>query len=140
MSKLPYKVIGTYRPAEGATPADIGHDLVAMLAKTEFKPADHKAWPGATWCNQDGAEVRNGPGSAGDGTQQWHHDCNASDDLYIAVWANVNPTELRHKYGRKIYQAQPFELIVFPNTLKHRRPTESLGRIFFRQYVELPSL
>jgi len=137
MRKLPYKVIGTYHPVEGATPKQIGHDLVKIVADAGYYPMEGHGWDGATWHSPStGSEVRRSY-TQDSSSRRWHQDSNGMD-VEMALWASQAPTQVRYKWGRKIYAPQPFEVVVVNNTsTKHKGPpaADCHGRLFFRQYV-----
>src|ERR1700675_650242 len=123
MRKLPYKVIGTYHPAEGATPEQIGLALEDIVAKAGLVATHDRGWGGSEWSDNNGAEVRLGHVDEDDNdpVTRWHHDADLKE-LQIVLWANKSPTQLKYKWGTKIYQPEPFEVIVFSNTkLMHRK-------------------
>jgi hypothetical protein len=139
MRKLPYKVIGTYHPAEGATPEQIGHDLIKIVAEAGYSGLRNHGWSGATWHdNATGSEVRHDY-IRDSSARVWHQDSMGADVLMV-VWANKNPTWIKYKYGLKVYVPEPFEIVLIENArTKHHAPAtaDEADRLFFRQYVQV---
>lgn len=74
--------------------------------------------------------------------EAWHFDGDTTPgskpDCCLVTWASSKPTEFLY-YG-KIYQAEPWEIVIVRNlAVKHRRP-EGCARYrwMFRQRVEVP--
>lgn len=140
----PYIVLGNYRPNRTPWRAwRTGRDLLEITGRAglvpHYDPA-HGPEPGASWKDVDWhAQVRRynlgGPGNT------WHYDGddtpNANPECWMVLWANCAPTLIRWKDGDRVYQPDPFEIVVFSNlgTL-HRRPDDApRDRWTFRQRI-----
>ena len=72
---------------------------------------------------------------------QWHTDGDldpgSKTNCALVLWSSSTPTEIQFK--NKIYQPEPFEVILVRN-ITHRRPANAPNqRFIFRQRVEVPS-
>ena len=131
---VPYIVLGVYKP--GLFEANLmGPELVEFSRRLSLHPYGGP-WCGGAWYDiEASAELRLSVDTRanffGDG---WHRD--GGLDQGIIAWANQDPTELR--FNGRIYQAQPFEIVLFRNSgPEHRQPRKEMdGRWFYRQYVQ----
>lgn len=123
----------------------IGRDLTNLTRKLGFVPLDDPAHGPQTfraWCDEDlHAEAGWVTYKKGQG-EDWHQDGDLEPgsrmDNAMVLWANRTPTEFR--FGGKIYQPKPFEVILVRNlSCHHRRPKNApTRRWLFRQRVEVP--
>jgi len=68
-----------------------------------------------------------------DGARSWHVDC-FGHPLYIIMWSNVDPTELRVRGTEVIETAQPGDVVLINNkNMEHRYPPNARrDRMFVR--------
>ena len=152
MKTKPYIVLKTYIPwwwpkAPKETCEEIGLHLVGLTKKLGLIPLNDGVLEAQDWCPwvdmKLHAEVkRYTPDYAK--SEDWHKDGDLDEgsnmDHALVFWTTRFPTELDWK--GKIFQAAPFEVILFRNlSVSHRRPLAAPRgeeRHFFRQRVELP--
>jgi hypothetical protein len=143
----PYIVLGTYKPARGDFKAKkLGRLFCAKTLGCGLTPHDdpaHGPLENVAWRSQAlHAEMRTRTFKTKQ-AEGWHQDGDLTPgskmDCGIVTWATSSPTEIRFK-GR-IYQARPFELVLFRNTsCSHRRPPGCKRRRWlFRQRVQIPA-
>lgn len=107
-----------------------------------------------SWQGCHRAEVRSPEYSTEpfDDVDEWHQDgmpflADRQEEGYLIMWASQCPTEIKVKKpkpkSRQIYQAEPFEVIVFDNeffkhrcpSVKGRTPDEATDRWFARMHA-----
>lgn len=151
MTKPPYIVLAVYKPFRLENEklksfcARIGNDLTAITKQnglTPLKNDEIQRNKRPIWSNYNAhAEVRV-TAVAGSQGEQYHQDGdlnNTNMNFGMCVWASKTPTEI--KVGNKIFQPQPYQLVLFKNlSCYHRRPSGIKGRrFFFRQRVKVPN-
>lgn len=71
----------------------------------------------------------------------WHQDNNGVKKEYIVLWANIWPTEIRHKKTKKLVEIEIGHAVMFDNSkYEHRPPKEAAKcnhRWFSRMFVVL---
>ena len=154
--RIPYILLAYYHPvifppdkwnsSAGWRAWKCGEDLTEITRKAGLKPfydplhGPQEWWP---WSSiKLHAEVH-----------KWHPGTHKAEDFHqdgdqcpgakmnhaSVVWASNNPTQFR--VNNKIYQPNPFEVVLFRNLgCYHRRPPGTPeDRFFFHQVVQLPN-
>lgn len=147
---IPYVVLGTWDRANcdlhDWNPARIGAILTGRtLAQGLIPHVDpmHGPLETAAWYSiARHAEVRNYTFSTKQ-AEGWHFDGDTTPgskpDCALVTWATSKPTEFM--FEGKIYQPEPFEIVIVRNlAVTHRRP-EGCARYrwLFRQRVQVPT-
>lgn len=133
---LPYRVLAVYKPRIWNA-RQIGHELAELTYNAGFRPhVDPNHGPllmhGKSWHSVAlHAEVRRRTAKSTQG-EGWHYDGDLPDfrtgkmgnpNCLIALWASNTPTLIKWKNSNEIYQASPYEVVVFNNMqCVHRRP------------------
>lgn len=136
------RILIPWEPAHRTVAKTMGEELVRFSKQLSLEPFGGP-WTGGPWFDHEAAaELRfnvdtrpnenkyEGHFRTDDG---FHRD--GVQGMGMIVWANQDPTELR--WQDRIYQPQPFEIVLFNNSgPEHRQPRKSMeGRWFYRQYV-----
>ena len=154
----PYVVLSTYVPQ--VMPADkwnaskgwrawkVGEDLTNLTSKRGLIPLYDPKHPAQTWpswfSTKLHAEVKKWTPEH-PGGEAWHYDGDttpgAKTCCALVLWASNTPTEIRLNSDSKVYQPEPFEVVIFHNEhCSHRRPPSAPeNRFLFRQRVEVPT-
>ena len=143
----PYRVLQSYMPnLETAKAYQVGKyitDLTASLGLVPHVDPVHgpnpmkKAW----YSIPLHAEVHKVTGSKKD-AEGWHYDgdmkVGSDPNCCLVLWSSNTPTLI--KYESKIYQPNPWDIIIFKNmSVVHRRPDSCpYHRWLFRQRVAVP--
>lgn len=141
----PYRVLAVYKPSRWNA-RQIGCELTELTHNHGFKPhVDHSHGPliltGKAWSSVPlHAEVRRRTFKTAQAESfHWDGDLDpkANPNCLIVLWASNTPTEIKWRHEATIYQARPYEVIVFDNTrCLHRRPLNAPRiRWVFRQRV-----
>lgn len=148
MPNLPYKVIGTYHPSVwkawriGRDLTNLTHDLGLI---PHYDPAHGPLnLTGRNWVSHLlHAEVRRRTFKATQ-AEGWHWDAdlepNGNPNCAIVCWASNNSTQIKFRNSDVVFQAKPYEVVIFRNdTTVHRRPPNCPRiRWMFRQRVQIP--
>lgn len=132
--KLPYKVIGEYRPTT-LHPDAIRRDLIAMLTELGYKGlvgiVTHIRDP--SWFDRyaEGSV----PYSYG-GDADWHHD-DAVESGEV-IWSTKSPTQIRiGPDDPNIFTPEPYQVVLIDNRVcQHRRYGDMKDRWFARLFVQ----
>lgn len=153
----PYIVLAHYHPTKH--PADkwnkspgwrawrVGEDLCNLTQKEGLKPLYDSVHPAQTWPSwYDSslhAEVKKWTPEH-PGGEAWHYDGDttpgAKTVCALVLWASNTPTLIQFKSNSKVYQPEPYEVVIFHNMhCLHRRPSGCPeDRFLFRQRVDVP--
>jgi hypothetical protein len=137
----PYRILGVYYP-ERWNARKVGLDLCRLTRRLGFVPhidPAHGPLENVAWRSESlHAEVRRRTFRTKQ-AEGWHQDGDltpgARMNCQLVLWASNHPTEIR--YNGVVYQPNPYEVVVFSNTLCfHRRPPGAPRiRWVFRQRV-----
>lgn len=152
----PYIVLGMYYPVK--LPADkwnpkpgwrawkTGEDLCELTASKGLKPLYDPVHPAQTWPSWSNtklhAEVKKWTPEH-PGGEAWHYDGDTTPgsqtNCALVLWASNTPTLIKFNNKEKIYQPEPYEVVIFHNLhCHHRRPSKAPeDRFLFRQRVEV---
>lgn len=149
----PYLVIGHYKPSRWRASV-VGRELTDLTCELGLEPHYDEAHgplklTGRNWSNELlHAEVRRRTFHANQAEgYHWDGDLepNSKPDCAIVTWASNTPTQIKwreqhDKEFEMVYQAKPYQVIIFRNlACLHRRPPNCPRvRWLFRQRVGLP--
>jgi len=148
MIEKPYVVLGKYYPSRWKSWV-VGPELCRLTQEWGLVPhpdPHHGPLRLKTWYDvKKHAEVRVQTLSSPKAYrgEQWHQDGDLNPeskmDCALVTWSNVEPTQ--YQYKGRVYQPQPFELVITRNLgCLHRRPPEApKHRWLFRQRVRIPT-
>ncbi len=141
MIRRPHLIVGIYKP-EVWDAEVIGKAILAQIARFKFISFASGAWPEAAWKDDRlDAEVRVDYQSRKNNGHGWHKDYGDNSfkqKCFMIVWASKQPTQIRQVGEKKVYQPEPYQIVLFDNTaVEHQQPLgDATGRYFFRQVIQ----
>ncbi len=142
--------LGYFRPKGPASEYRLRHQFREWIAEeTDYLDRLNILWdidvqartPDSDWSAKEYYEEFHKYGKVNASwTDGFHHDCGGMD-LFMLIWANTNPTEIRKVGTDDIIIPDPYEVVGFSNrAYEHRLPMMSLTiarrRNFIRSWTD----